>query len=128
MRGGNMVKACAAPARISEAIMSMLIIRHRVKDYSRWRPGFDRHARAQKSAGLTNPRVFRSSDEENEVVILFDTDDTKKAKDFVASPDLKATMTKAGVTDSPTFYFLESAEPSRVMGMGWIELLGLHGD
>src|SRR5262245_8714770 len=116
------------PASFSEAIMSMLIIRHRVKDYKRWRPGFDRHAKAQKSAGLTNPRVFRSSDDENEVVILFDTDDTKKAKDFVASPDLKATMTKAGVIDSPTFYFLESAERSRVMGMGWIELLGLHGE
>jgi hypothetical protein len=51
--------------------------------------GFDRHARAQRSAGLTNPRVFRSSDDRNEVVILSNTDDTKKAKDFVASPDLK---------------------------------------
>jgi hypothetical protein len=51
--------------------------------------GFDRHARAQGSAGLTNPRVFRSSDDRNEVVILSNTDDTKKAKDFVASPDLK---------------------------------------
>jgi len=39
--------------------MGTLIIRHKVKDYSKWRPGFDRHARAQKSAGLTNPRVLR---------------------------------------------------------------------
>src|SRR3974390_2937437 len=100
--------------------MGRLISRYRVKDTSEWRPGFDRHARAQKSAGLTNPRVFRSSDDKNEVVILFDTDDTKRAKDFVASPDLKA---KAGVVDSPTFYFLESAEPLRAMPMGWIELL-----
>jgi hypothetical protein len=106
--------------------MGTLIISHRVKDYSTWRPVFDRHTKAQKSAGLTNPRVFRSSDDKNEVVILFDTDDTKKAKDFVASPDLKETMAKAGVTDSPTFYFLESAEPLRVMGTGWIELFGLH--
>ena len=95
--------------------MGMLIIRHKVKDYNEWRPGFDRHARAQKSAGLTNPRVFRSSDDQNEVVILFDTDDTKKAKDFLASPDLKETMAKAGVTDRPTVYFLESAEPLRVV-------------
>ena len=107
--------------------MGMLIIRHKVKDYGKWRPAFDRHAGAQKSAGLTHPRVFRSSDDKNEVVILFDTDDTKRAKDFVASPDLKETMAKAGVVDSPTFYLLESAEPLRAMGMGWIELLGLHG-
>ena len=37
--------------------MGMLIIRHKVKDYSKWRPVFDRHA-AQKAAGLTHPRVF----------------------------------------------------------------------
>ena len=70
---------------------------------------------------------FRSSDDKNEVVILFDTDDTKKNRDFVASPDLRDTMAEAGVVDRPTFYFLESAEPSRAMGTGWIELLGLHG-
>jgi hypothetical protein len=44
--------------------------------------GFDRHARAQGSAGLANPCVFRSSDDKNEVVILFDTEDSKKAKDL----------------------------------------------
>ena len=104
----------------------MLVIRHKVKDYEKWRLEFDRHASAQRSAGLTSPRVFRSSDDPNEVVIFFNARDTAKAKDFVASPDLKSTMAKAGVVDSPTFYFLESAEPLRAMPMGWIELLGLH--
>ena len=91
--------------------MGTLMIRHKVKDYGKWRPMFDRHAGAQKSAGLTNPRVFRSSDDKNEVVILFDTDGTKKATDFVASPDLKETMAKAGVIDSPTVFSL--SQPSR---------------
>jgi hypothetical protein len=108
--------------------MGMLVIRHKVKDYSAWRPAFDRHASAQRSAGLTDPHVFRSSDDQNEVVIFFNTNDTAKARDFVASPDLKSTMAKAGVVDRPTFYFLESAEPLPVMGSGWIELLGLHGE
>jgi hypothetical protein len=35
-------------------------------------------------------------------------------------------MAKAGVVDTPTFYFLESAESLRTMGSGWIELLGLQ--
>jgi hypothetical protein len=87
-----------------------------------------RPAHQSAEVGWSNQSTrFRSSDDKNEVVILFDTDDTKKAKAFVASPDLKETMAKAGVTDSPTFYFLESAEPLRVMGTGWLELLGLHG-
>jgi hypothetical protein len=53
--------------------MGLLVIRHRVKDYSKWRPQFDQHVKAQRSAGLTDPRVFRSSDDPNEVVILFTT-------------------------------------------------------
>ena len=32
--------------------MGLLIIRHKVKDYSKWRPQFDRHVKAQRSAGL----------------------------------------------------------------------------
>jgi hypothetical protein len=106
--------------------MGTLIIRHRVKDYDKWRQVFDRHKRAQKAAGLSNPRVFRSSDDRNEVVILFDTADTSRAKDFTGSADLKETMSKAGVLDRPTVYFLDSAQPLRAMGTGWIELLGLH--
>jgi hypothetical protein len=68
--------------------MGMLVIRHKVKDYSTWRPEFDRHAGAQSSAGLSDPHVFRSSENPNEVVIFFNTNDTAKAKDFVASSDL----------------------------------------
>ena len=97
-----------------------------MKDYSTWRPEFDRHSDAQSSAGLSNPHVFRSSENPNEVVIFFNTNDTAKAKDFVSSSDLKSSMARAGVMDRPTFYFLESTEPLRVMGSGWIELLGLQ--
>jgi hypothetical protein len=89
--------------------MGMLVIRHKVKDYSTWRPEFDRHASAQRSAGLTNPRIFHLSDA---------TNDTAKAKDFVASLDLKNTMAKAGVVDRPTFFFLESVEPSLWVAAG----------
>jgi hypothetical protein len=31
-----------------------------------------------------------------EIVVVFDTKDTKRAKDFAASPDLRETMAKAG--------------------------------
>ena len=87
--------------------MGMLVVRHRVKDYAKWRPIFDAHVQKQKAAGLTHPRVMRSADDKNEIVILFDDMDTKKARDFATSADLKETMMKAGVADQPTVYFLE---------------------
>jgi hypothetical protein len=85
-----------------EEAMGMLIIRHKVKDYGKWRPMFDKHSLMQKAAGLSNPRVFRSADDRSEIVVVFDTKDTKRAKDFAASPDLRETMAKAGVMDDPT--------------------------
>ena len=88
--------------------MGMMIIRNKVKDYRKWRPMFDKHAGVQKAAGLSKPRVFRSAEDKSEIVIIFDTKDTKRAKDFAASPDLREKMAKAGVMDSPDFFFLET--------------------
>jgi hypothetical protein len=69
---------------------------------------FDGHVAKQKAAGITHPRVLRSADDKNEITIIFDDMDTKKAKEFASSQDLKDTMTKAGVVGKPTVYFLES--------------------
>jgi hypothetical protein len=94
-----------------ENVMGMMIIRHRVRDYGQWRPIFDGHAEMQKAAGLTNPRIYHSADSnKSEIVVVFDTKDTKRAKEFAASADLKEAMTKAGVVDMPTIYFLESID------------------
>jgi hypothetical protein len=94
-----------------EDSMGMMIIRHKVRDYGQWRPSFDGHAEMQKAAGLSNPRVYHSADSnKSEIVIVFDTKDTKMAKDFAASDDLKEAMMEAGVVDTPTIYFLESID------------------
>src|SRR6476661_8898937 len=91
--------------------MGMMIIRHKVRDYGEWRPIFDQHAEMQRGAGLINPRVYHSADSnKSDIVVVFDTEDTKKAKEFAASADLKEAMEKAGVLDTPTIYFLESID------------------
>ena len=94
-----------------EDAMGMMIIRHKVRDYGQWRPIFDGHVEMQRAAGLINPRVYHSADSnKSEIVVVFDTEDTEKAKDFAASADLKEAMIKAGVLDTPTIYFLESID------------------
>jgi hypothetical protein len=99
------------PQKHEEDAMGMMIIRHKVRDYGLWRPIFDGHAAAQAAAGLSNPRVYHSADSnKSEIVVVFDTEDTKRAKAFAASTDLEHTMTEAGVVDTPTVYFLESID------------------
>ena len=89
--------------------MGLLIVRHKVKDFATFKKAFDGHDSARKAAGLTNPRVFRSADDRNEIVILLDMKDTAAAKTFTAGADLKSAMMAAGVTDQPNIYFLEEA-------------------
>ena len=89
--------------------MGMVIIRSKVKNYTTWRSIFDTRESQRAAAGLTNTRVFRSTDDMNEIVVVFDSKDMKMAKDFAASADLKEAMMKSGVIDTPTAYFLEPA-------------------
>ncbi len=89
--------------------MGLLIIRHKVRDYPAWRKVFDAHNGVRTSAGLTNPRVFRSAEDASELVVLLDFKDAGSAKEFGASPDLKAKMADAGVVEAPTVFFLEPA-------------------
>jgi hypothetical protein len=94
-----------------EDAMGMMIVRHKVRDYGQWRPIFDGHVEVQRAAGLINPRVYHSADSnKSEIVVVFDTKDTRMAKAFAASADLKEAMIKAGVLDTPTIYFLESID------------------
>jgi len=89
--------------------MPIGIVRHKIADYGKWRPVFDADEGRRKAAGLTNSRVYRSADDKNEIVLIFDVADIKKAKAFTAAPELRDTMIKSGVVDMPTIFFLESA-------------------
>jgi hypothetical protein len=40
--------------------MALVIIRHKVKDFTAWKKVFDGHASAQSPSGISNPRLFRS--------------------------------------------------------------------
>jgi hypothetical protein len=86
--------------------MGTLIIHHRVRDYSAWRPAYDEHESVRKSAGLTNGRVFRATDGPNDLVVLFDMADRQKAQDFATSDNLRTVMRNAGVEGTPEIHYV----------------------
>ena len=97
--------------------MGMMIVRHKVRDYGQWRPIFDRHADMQRRAGLINPRVYHSADSnKNEIVVVFDTEDTKKAKYFAASADLASVAGR----NSTKFYSPAAPPPAPPPPVGWV--------
>ena len=85
---------------------SYMLVRHRVKDFSEWKRGYDAHLPKRVEAGLTEKYLLRSAREPNEVILLFAAQDLDRAKAFAESVDLRETMQKVGVIDKPDIYFL----------------------
>jgi hypothetical protein len=86
-----------------------LTIHIKVKDYATWRPAYDGHEKNRLSAGITNGRVFRNAQDLNDIVILQDVADVAKARSWLSSDDMKATMQKSGVVGSPNVRFAAAA-------------------
>lgn len=85
---------------------AFLLVRHKVRDFSEWKRGYDAHLPKRAEAGLTEKHLLRGADDSNEVVLLFQVRDLNRAKAFTASADLRETMQKFGVLDKPDIYFL----------------------
>ena len=83
--------------------MGAMIVRHSVRDYGAWRPVYDGHEAARTAAGLTNGRVYRSAKDLNDIVILFDMADRRRAEEFGRSDDLREAMQRTGVVGQPDF-------------------------
>jgi hypothetical protein len=87
--------------------MPHLLVRHKVSDFSKWKPSYDAHSPARKEAGLQEEHLLRNMDNPNEVFLLFEVKDVEKAKEFGASANLREAMQDAGVVDKPDIYFLD---------------------
>ena len=83
-----------------------VLVRHKVSDFSKWKPAYDAHLPARQKAGLKEEHLLRNTDDPNEVVLLFEAKDIQKAKEFASSADLREAMQSAGVVDKPDIYFL----------------------
>ncbi len=74
-----------------------LTIHHKVKDYSAWRKGYDEQEKSRSLAGVTNGKVFRGAENQNDILVLQDVADLTKARAWAGGDALKTTMQKAGV-------------------------------
>lgn len=90
--------------------MAYLLVRHKVRDFATWKPIFDEHGKTRKAAGSKGGFLFRSADDPQEIIAVFEWDTVQNARKFAQSPDLKSTMERAGVIDRPDVYFLDQVD------------------
>ena len=89
--------------------MTTVFIRHRVADYDAWKAAFDEHGSVRREHGLVDNGLLRDEDDANMVTIQLDTDDSARAREFLASESLRETMEGAGVVSQPEVWIANDA-------------------
>src|ERR1700745_1541004 len=78
-----------------------LTLHFKVKDFNAWQTSYNGNEKNRTSAGITKSKVFRSTDDPNDVLLLQDVADVSKARTWYSSSEMKSAMEKSGVVGSP---------------------------
>jgi quinol monooxygenase YgiN len=82
--------------------MPHVLVHQRIEEFDRWMEVFDGLAPARAAASCRSTALFRNLEDPHEVVVLFEFDDLARAREHMASPELRAAWQAAGVTDPGT--------------------------
>jgi heme-degrading monooxygenase HmoA len=93
--------------------MPHMMVHHKVRDFTQWKPFFDRHESTRKAGGSKRAQVFQNIDDPTDVFIVMEWDSLENAKKFAMSDDVKKTMEQAGVIGNPHVHFLEDVSKSK---------------
>jgi len=83
----------------------MMVVKHKVSDYAKWKASYDAHDSIRLANGIHNYVIGRGVQDSNLVLVSVKVDDMTKAKAFAKNPSLKLAMQKGGVTGMPSFGF-----------------------
>jgi quinol monooxygenase YgiN len=68
----------------------------KLESYEKWKPFFDERSSTRKESGSKEAHLFRNSENQNEVVILFDWDNIENARKYMESDSLKKLLLNVG--------------------------------
>jgi len=83
----------------------MMVVRHRVADFNKWKTSYDAHDSMRLANGVHSYVIGRSVKDSNMVMVAVKVDDINKAKAFAKDPSLKQAMHKGGVVGAPQISF-----------------------
>jgi heme-degrading monooxygenase HmoA len=89
--------------------MAHFLVHHKIEDYKTWKTVFDGHSSLRSKAGSLGGKVFRSTNNPNELFVLLEWDSLANAQKFAQSDSIKEAMKNAGVVVMPEIYFVEEA-------------------
>jgi quinol monooxygenase YgiN len=95
------------------AFRNVVLIRHKVANYKRWEAVFDAHEPTRRAQGCEGAHVFRRADNPKELVVLLAWSDLERAREYIASTDLRGMLAETPLSDrAPDVYLLEEIAAS----------------
>jgi hypothetical protein len=98
------------------------VIIHKVKDFDKWKVGFDAHMEHRKGAGVLGHQINRGVEDSNMVAAYFPMAATEKFTAMVESDDMKKAMMEAGVEGKPEIHMMKPMENKVILDR---EMVGL---
>jgi len=91
-------------------MVTHLHVGFKVKNYERFKEGYDANIEQRKAAGEISFQVFRNVDDPNTVTVLSVQESAEQVQAFIDSPDLKARMKAAGITEMGQMLSMEEMD------------------
>jgi hypothetical protein len=85
--------------------MTTLFVRHKVRNFDKWKAAYDAFDAERKTMGVTGQGVYQADGNPNELTVYHEFSNLDKAKAFAGSDRLKEVMEGAGVVGSPDVWF-----------------------
>ena len=92
--------------------MAHILVHHKVEDYGKWKPVFDKHGSFRTENGSKGGKVYRSATDPNDLFVLLEWDSVEGIQKFVQSDSLKVAMKEAGVVGMPDVHIIEEVATS----------------
>jgi hypothetical protein len=80
---------------------ALTIVHHSVTEYDKWRAVYEEVQPLRDKYGITGANVLQDPSDRNDVTVLHWFPSLDKAQGFVADPELKDAMGRAGVAGPP---------------------------
>lgn len=90
--------------------MAYVLVDHKVKDYAKWKPVFDKSLPMVKKAGGKSAKLFHITGDNNHVIVFAEWDTKERATAFFTSEDIMKAFKESGVVGAPTVWYLDKIE------------------
>lgn len=85
-----------------------LVIVHKVADFEVWKAAYDLASDVREDAGIKTIYTLQGAKDPSLAMAITHIDNFEKAKSYITSRDVQASMKAAGVTDSISVYWLKT--------------------